>query len=443
MSGQELERLSVRAADADEVAARVVADAERAADDAQREDLEARLAACDEEVRVLRANARGKVNGPDSLAVRKKVAAVLQRRDRLVDAAEARDRIADALPLPGRKDDESDREFMIRTGKLTPFQGQYGYERRQSSAAVIPTRRRPVPTPAAVAIPPSSESVRAPRPSENERINVDSPGSVEDHDPDAEYNPGIDNSDGSDADDLDYDAEPELKRQRIDELDENSEDGDDGLEGDAVSMVEEEELEFDGGLRAPSSVYDRLFEYQKTGFQWLWELHCQSVGGILADEMGLGKTIQIIAFLAALNYSEMLPGSILVVAPATVLQQWKREFRHWYPRFRVRVLHHSVEGAQKALASRRRRKHVKYNPTAIICEVVDKPHGVLVTSYEQVRKHQELLLDQFEYCILDEGHKLRNPDADITQVCKQVRVDLRVCPGFLGTLHVCCPEIVF
>ena len=39
--------------------------------------------------------------------------------------------------------------------------------------------------------------------------------------------------------------------------------------------------------------------------RWLWELHCQQVGGILGDEMGLGKTIQIIAFLAGLSYSKI------------------------------------------------------------------------------------------------------------------------------------------
>lgn len=43
-----------------------------------------------------------------------------------------------------------------------------------------------------------------------------------------------------------------------------------------------------------------------TGVKWLWELHCQQVGGILGDEMGLGKTIQVIAFLAALHHSQIV-----------------------------------------------------------------------------------------------------------------------------------------
>lgn len=45
--------------------------------------------------------------------------------------------------------------------------------------------------------------------------------------------------------------------------------------------------------------------YQRTGVQWLWELHGQQAGGIVGDEMGLGKTIQMIAFLAGLRVSKL------------------------------------------------------------------------------------------------------------------------------------------
>ena len=48
---------------------------------------------------------------------------------------------------------------------------------------------------------------------------------------------------------------------------------------------------------------------------------------------------------------------------------------------------------------------------------------MLVTSYSGLRQHQERLLAQrFDYVILDEGHKIRNPDAEITLACKQVKL---------------------
>lgn len=52
------------------------------------------------------------------------------------------------------------------------------------------------------------------------------------------------------------------------------------------------EVVYDGGLVVPAWINDRLFPYQRTGLQWMWELHRQQSGGVLGDEMGLGKTVQ-------------------------------------------------------------------------------------------------------------------------------------------------------
>ena len=49
---------------------------------------------------------------------------------------------------------------------------------------------------------------------------------------------------------------------------------------------------------------------------------------------------QVAAFLAGLHHSNKFRPSI-VVCPATVLRQWLRELRCWYPPFRVAVLHDS------------------------------------------------------------------------------------------------------
>ena len=98
---------------------------------------------------------------------------------------------------------------------------------------------------------------------------------------------------------------------------------------------------FEGGFRIRGDVFPSLFDYQKTGVQWLWELYSQRVGGIVGDEMGLGKTIQIIAFLAGLHYSKKITRPIIIVAPATVMKQWVNEFHTWWPPFRVSILHAS------------------------------------------------------------------------------------------------------
>lgn len=142
--------------------------------------------------------------------------------------------------------------------------------------------------------------------------------------------------------------------------------------------------------------------------------------------MGLGKTVQIVAFLAALNYSDKLRGSVIIIAPATVLRQWHREFRKWWPRFRVRVLHHSHVRDGPRHGTKRKRTVKRYDPQSIIDEVTSEKHGILITSYEQVRKNHEMLLNVFEYVIADEGHKMKSPDAEITLICKMFDTSHRI-----------------
>lgn len=48
--------------------------------------------------------------------------------------------------------------------------------------------------------------------------------------------------------------------------------------------------------------------------------------------------------------------------------------------------------------------------------------GVILTGYEVLRRHADVLLPlDWGYVCLDEGHKISNPDAEITLLCKQAR----------------------
>lgn len=181
-----------------------------------------------------------------------------------------------------------------------------------------------------------------------------------------------------------------------------------------------EMTKIDGNLQIPKEMWDNLFEHQKTGVRWLWELHQLGTGGILGDEMGLGKTIQMIAFLTALkcsdihnahnNYENL--GPTVLVCPATVMHQWLLEFRKWYPQFRVAILHSTgtFSGDRKQLVN-----------------VIHKSNGILIVSFPGVVIYQDYLhkLD-WHYAILDEGHKIRNPDAQVTLACKRFRTPHRI-----------------
>ena len=80
--------------------------------------------------------------------------------------------------------------------------------------------------------------------------------------------------------------------------------------------------------------FDALLRpYQRIGVAWLWHLYRHELGGILADEMGLGKTLQALGLLAGLQ------GTRLVVCPASLLENWRREAARFAPGLRVRVHH--------------------------------------------------------------------------------------------------------
>lgn len=195
----------------------------------------------------------------------------------------------------------------------------------------------------------------------------------------------------------------------------------DNISEDGIETKNLDELvTIEGNLQIPKEMWHNLFEHQRTGVRWLWELHQLGTGGILGDEMGLGKTIQMIAFLTALKSSNISNahkgyehlGPTVLVCPATVMHQWLMEFRKWWPPFRVAILHNTgtFSGNRKNLV-----------------QAINKSKGVLIVSYPGVVIYQDYLHSfDWHYAILDEGHKIRNPDAQVTLACKRFRTPHRI-----------------
>ncbi|KAJ8727941.1 hypothetical protein PYW08_016326 [Mythimna loreyi] len=173
----------------------------------------------------------------------------------------------------------------------------------------------------------------------------------------------------------------------------------------------EEPHELQNGLCIPNFIWRQLYKFQKIGVKWLWELHQVESGGLLGDEMGLGKTIQIIAFLAGLSKSDIGAwgglGPTIIVAPATVIYQWVSHFHFWCPHLRVAVLHHTGSHAG--------------NHNQLIRDL-HAAHGILLITYAGVVKYtKDLTARKWHYIILDEGHKIRNPDTQVSKLVKQFR----------------------
>ncbi|XP_058796920.1 DNA excision repair protein ERCC-6-like [Phymastichus coffea] len=167
----------------------------------------------------------------------------------------------------------------------------------------------------------------------------------------------------------------------------------------------------DNFFKIPLPIWRQLYKYQRVSVKWLWELHTRNLGGLLGDEMGLGKTVQVIAFLAGLDCSELLTdggrfrglGPTIIICPATLLEQWVQHFHDWWPTLRVVMLHQSstFQGSIDELLHSL------------------KGGGILILSYTGILIHKEPILKfKWHYVILDEGHKIRNPEAKVTKIVK-------------------------
>ena len=154
----------------------------------------------------------------------------------------------------------------------------------------------------------------------------------------------------------------------------------------------------------PGSVKAELRPYQKEGFDFLCHLTQLKLGGVLADDMGLGKTLQTLAWLAWLRERTKSPKPALVICPASVLHNWRRESERFTPHLKVLVL-------ESGAARHNLRRQIPQ-------------HDLIVTNYALLRRDLEALQKfSFHAVVLDEAQFIKNPAAQVTQSVKQLRAD--------------------
>lgn len=147
----------------------------------------------------------------------------------------------------------------------------------------------------------------------------------------------------------------------------------------------------------PANFTATLRPYQQLGVAWLWHLHGQELGGILADEMGLGKTLQALALLCAAK--AVRPGATvhLVVVPASLVENWRREAARFAPGLRVFVHH----GAARLAAG----EFTGYD--------------VVLTSYGTLARDTELFGGvPFDIILADEAQHLKNRRTQAAQALR-------------------------
>ena len=180
------------------------------------------------------------------------------------------------------------------------------------------------------------------------------------------------------------------------------------------------------GKRSVEVVVDPLLsrhlrEHQRQGVQFLYECVMgirpfDGEGAILADEMGLGKTLQTITLLwtlmkqSPIHEHPPVVKKALVVCPATLVGNWRKEFRKWLGNERIGVF--VADNAKIRLTD----------------FTMGKSYNVMIISYEKLRIVQEDLKKGagIDIIIADEGHRLKTAQNKAAAAIKSLNTQRRV-----------------
>uniref|UniRef100_A0A7N0TWC5 Chromatin-remodeling ATPase INO80 n=1 Tax=Kalanchoe fedtschenkoi TaxID=63787 RepID=A0A7N0TWC5_KALFE len=155
-------------------------------------------------------------------------------------------------------------------------------------------------------------------------------------------------------------------------------------------------------VQTPELFKGVLKEYQLKGLQWLVNCYEQGLNGILADEMGLGKTIQAMAFLAHLAEEKNIWGPFLVVAPASVLNNWADEIGRFCPE--LKTLPYWGPLQERTVL----RKNM--NPKRLYRR--DAGFHILITSYQLLVADEKYFRRvKWQYMVLDEAQAIKSANS--------------------------------
>jgi SNF2 family DNA or RNA helicase len=148
-------------------------------------------------------------------------------------------------------------------------------------------------------------------------------------------------------------------------------------------------------LPQPDGFVGKLRDYQREGMGWMEFLREFGFGGCLADDMGVGKTAQVLGVLEARRAEGKGPS--LVVAPRSLIFNWREESARFTPN--LRVLDHTGMARDTSQIGQ---------------------HDLVLTTYgTMLRDITKLSEIDFDYIVLDEAQAIKNAS---TASAKAVRL---------------------
>lgn len=162
------------------------------------------------------------------------------------------------------------------------------------------------------------------------------------------------------------------------------------------------------GLRAS------LRPYQRTGVNWMHFLSGMGLGACLADDMGLGKTIQVIALLLLRRAERRQPRPSLLVVPASLLGNWRRELEKFAPDIEYLIAHRS------ALDGPAMKKLDAGTHSAL------KRNAVIITTYTMLGRLEGLSQIDWDVAVLDEAQAIKNAGTGQARSVKKLSAAFRL-----------------
>lgn len=188
----------------------------------------------------------------------------------------------------------------------------------------------------------------------------------------------------------------------------------------------------------------KLKAHQEHGVAWMqYQINSKVPGCLLADDMGLGKTLQVLYLLEYIYSHREETKPSLVVAPVSLLENWKNEYDKFFSSPALEVL--TLYGGNLNLSESFDTKTVE--------ELSNK--RLILTNYETLRRYQiNLAAVDFALVVLDEAQRIKTPGTIVTNAAKALKARFKLAmtgtpvenslldlwcildfatPGFLGT----------
>ena len=203
-----------------------------------------------------------------------------------------------------------------------------------------------------------------------------------------------------------------------------------GVDRNYFQKLEQINSSFGTPVEIPADLKAELRNYQKEGFEWMYHLYENQLGGCLADDMGLGKTLQTLTLLLKIKKEKApivvpqisksgplqfslfdepaapvaaQPASMIVM-PTSLIHNWENEIRKFAPSLKVYKHVGSFRNKSNSMAS------------------VITYYDVVLTTYGTLRNDAEMLSAyDFWYLILDESQNIKNSSSKTYKSILEIR----------------------